>query len=52
MLCEAAGPLGIKIIVLDAENSPAKQSMLEMHTYTALSQTLTRFASWLANAIF
>jgi len=25
MLCEAAGPLGIKIIVLDAENSPAKQ---------------------------
>lgn len=25
MLCEAAGPLGIKIVVLDAENSPAKQ---------------------------
>ena len=25
MLCEAAGPLGIKIIALDAENSPAKQ---------------------------
>lgn len=25
MLCEAAGPLGIKVIVLDAENSPAKQ---------------------------
>lgn len=25
MLCEAANPLGIKIIILDAENSPAKQ---------------------------
>ena len=25
MLCEAANPLGIQIIILDAENSPAKQ---------------------------
>jgi phosphoribosylaminoimidazole carboxylase len=25
MLCEAANPLGIKIIILDADNSPAKQ---------------------------
>lgn len=25
MLCEAANPLGIKVIILDAENSPAKQ---------------------------
>ena len=25
MLCEAANPLGIKIVILDAENSPAKQ---------------------------
>lgn len=25
MLCEAAGPLGIKVMILDAENSPAKQ---------------------------
>ncbi|KAF4629453.1 hypothetical protein G7Y89_g8696 [Cudoniella acicularis] len=25
MLCEAANPLGVKIVVLDAENSPAKQ---------------------------
>lgn len=25
MLCEAASPLGVKVMVLDAENSPAKQ---------------------------
>jgi phosphoribosylaminoimidazole carboxylase len=25
MLCEAANPLGIKVVILDAENSPAKQ---------------------------
>ncbi|CAG8983878.1 hypothetical protein HYALB_00005517 [Hymenoscyphus albidus] len=25
MLCEASNPLGIKVIILDAENSPAKQ---------------------------
>ncbi len=25
MLCEAANPLGIRIIVLDVKNSPAKQ---------------------------
>jgi phosphoribosylaminoimidazole carboxylase len=25
MLCEAANPLGVKVIILDAENSPAKQ---------------------------
>lgn len=25
MLCEAANPLGIKVMILDAENSPAKQ---------------------------
>ncbi|TAQ89633.1 hypothetical protein B7494_g2042 [Chlorociboria aeruginascens] len=25
MLCEAANPLGIKIVILDAQNSPAKQ---------------------------
>jgi phosphoribosylaminoimidazole carboxylase len=25
MLCEAAGPLGIKVMILDAEKSPAKQ---------------------------
>ncbi|RDW77976.1 phosphoribosylaminoimidazole carboxylase [Coleophoma crateriformis] len=25
MLCEAANPLGVKVVILDAENSPAKQ---------------------------
>jgi phosphoribosylaminoimidazole carboxylase len=25
MLCEAAGQLGVKVVVLDAQNSPAKQ---------------------------
>lgn len=25
MLCEAANPLGVKVIILDAPNSPAKQ---------------------------
>lgn len=25
MLCEAANPLGIQVVILDAENSPAKQ---------------------------
>jgi phosphoribosylaminoimidazole carboxylase len=25
MLCEAANPLGVKVVILDAPNSPAKQ---------------------------
>lgn len=25
MLCEAANPLGINVVILDADNSPAKQ---------------------------
>lgn len=31
MLCEAANPLGVKVVVLDAPNAPAKQVHLNTH---------------------